>query len=109
MSRISFDDWLACGYDPNVCAYCGVPATVGEHVWTSRSGGPDCVTNLVPWCAPCNASKGSLSLFEFLDRRRLSGRLLPFSDVLGQRLRLHAAGLSILGRVSRVVPLYRCG
>lgn len=48
------------------CSYCPAPATEVDHVWPLSLGGTNDVQNLVPSCLPCNRSKGSKTLAEWL-------------------------------------------
>ena len=75
------------------CAYCGSKdfLTV-DHLIPVSKGGPDCITNLVPACSFCNASKGNRDVVkwylkqDFYSKRRWS-RLLSLVGkqiVLGQ-------------------------
>lgn len=43
----------------DVCAYCGAPWTHLDHVKPIALGGPHCLSNLRPACAPCNRRKSS--------------------------------------------------
>lgn len=47
------------------CAYCSNPFEHWDHQLPIARGGADCMTNLVPACAPCNLSKGSKTLEEW--------------------------------------------
>ena len=51
------------------CAYCGVTATELDHVVSIYRGGTDNIDNILPACKPCNTSKGSRSLDEWLTIR----------------------------------------
>lgn len=53
----------------NVCAYCGGPYEHIDHVIPLARGGTNWPANLRPACGPCNLSKGSFPLLEFLKRR----------------------------------------
>lgn len=48
------------------CAYCGDPATQLDHIIPKAHGGPDALWNRAPSCQPCNSSKGSKYLPEWL-------------------------------------------
>jgi hypothetical protein len=54
------------------CAYCGdaPDALTEDHVEALSIGGSDSIDNVLPACASCNASKGTESVDEFLERRR---------------------------------------
>ncbi len=60
--------WLVRQRFGNVCVYCGrySPATV-DHILPRSRGGKDEADNLVPACLPCNTSKGSLFVEDFID------------------------------------------
>ena len=49
--------WWTSLVDP-VCSYCDDPATTIDHVIPVSKGGTHDLSNLVPACRPCNASKG---------------------------------------------------
>jgi len=55
----------------NICPYCNKPITVGhiDHIVPVSRGGTNLMDNLAWVCAPCNQSKNSHSLLEFLVRR----------------------------------------
>jgi 5-methylcytosine-specific restriction enzyme A len=45
---------------PHPCAWrCGRVATTVDHVIALANGGTNLIENLIPCCAPCNASRGS--------------------------------------------------
>lgn len=54
------------------CVYCGATEAECEvefeadHVVPRSKGGPDCATNLVCACKPCNRQKGSMSVVEWM-------------------------------------------
>ena len=67
---VSKEQWLGrldefCG----LCAYCldSAGSTMDHVVPISRGGAHD-LSNIVPACSPCNASKGNRSLLEFAMR-----------------------------------------
>lgn len=51
------------------CAYCPAPADTRDHVIPITRGGTDDIDNLAPACRPCNSSKGTLTVAEWLARR----------------------------------------
>lgn len=51
--------------DCSLCAYCGGPATIVDHVQPVNRGGTDDESNLVAACATCNGSKGDLTPAEW--------------------------------------------
>lgn len=51
------------------CYICGAPATIIEHVIPLARNGTAYPSNLRPSCLPCNASKSSKSLAEFIALR----------------------------------------
>lgn len=59
------------------CAYCGAqePMTV-DHVIPLSKGGSNGIENILPACRPCNTSKGTKSVEEFIMGRRESGELV---------------------------------
>lgn len=76
------------------CAYCGDPATQLDHIIPRAHGGPDALWNRASACQPCNGSKGSKYLPEWLasvvlgrstDRARIIVRLVSgeIEDVVG--------------------------
>lgn len=56
-------------YFGNKCAYCGGPFEHVDHVKPLSKGGSQWPSNLRPACRPCNLSKGTKSLQEFLAAR----------------------------------------
>ena len=62
--------WKAQGI-PFACVYCGGPYEHVDHVVPRKHGGTDDVENLVPACQPCNQSKNSKPLDEWLASRKL--------------------------------------
>ncbi|MEU5934444.1 HNH endonuclease [Micromonospora sp. NPDC047187] len=70
-----FDDealayWEIIRHDP--CVYCGEPADTVDHIDpVSRSRRSDWM-NLAPACKPCNSSKGTKSLLDFLAYKELT-------------------------------------
>lgn len=55
------------------CVYCGAAARHVDHVRPLFRGGWEIESNLVPTCAPCNLSKGSKLLTEWLPDRVAHG------------------------------------
>ena len=59
------------------CAYYGDPLVAGQthfdHVIPLSRGGASDVTNLVPACAECNLSKGSMTAQKYIEQRRSTG------------------------------------
>jgi 5-methylcytosine-specific restriction endonuclease McrA len=54
-----------------MCAYCGVrPAEHRDHVTPVSRGGGNSIGNILPACAQCNLSKGSLFLTEWKYKTR---------------------------------------
>ncbi|MFE1089564.1 HNH endonuclease [Streptomyces albidoflavus] len=47
------------------CGYCNAPATHLDHITPLAAGGRDVLANVIPACASCNASKGTLSLAQW--------------------------------------------
>jgi 5-methylcytosine-specific restriction endonuclease McrA len=62
------------------CAYCGEPATTWDHVHPVAEGGDTTPDNILPACAPCNSSKGTRDVYEWLEAtgRRPSERLIEW-------------------------------
>ena len=54
---------IAAGY---VCAYCGGPATTGDHVVPFSRFGTSLLENAVAACSRCNTSKGNRTLAEWI-------------------------------------------
>jgi len=55
---------------PRACCYCGVSNGLSlDHLFPSKSGGPDTGDNVVWACRPCNSSKGARDLVEWLVSR----------------------------------------
>lgn len=52
----------------HLCCYCDAPAEHLDHVQPISKGGDDKAANIVPACAPCNLSKGALTLAEWAAR-----------------------------------------
>jgi 5-methylcytosine-specific restriction endonuclease McrA len=50
----------------NRCFYCYGPFEHVDHATPLIRGGAHTISNLVPACAPCNLSKGSKTMLEFL-------------------------------------------
>ena len=48
------------------CAYCGGPFEHVDHVKPLSKGGPHCLSNLRPACAPCNGGKADKRLCDWL-------------------------------------------
>lgn len=67
--------WLA--FDKQ-CAYCSTPLALNdvqtEHVTPLARGGANNVSNLLPACAACNASKGAKTLGEWASSRARHGQ-----------------------------------
>jgi 5-methylcytosine-specific restriction endonuclease McrA len=54
-----------------LCAYCGKnKADHRDHVTPISKGGTDAIGNILPACAPCNLSKGSLLLIEWKNKAK---------------------------------------
>lgn len=53
-----------------LCVYCCKPANTFDHITPLSTGGDHCLSNLVPACRPCNASKSNRSLLIFLQGRK---------------------------------------
>jgi hypothetical protein len=49
------------------CEYCGNPANTFDHVIPKSKNGQDIWQNLVYVCHPCNNSKGSKTLLQWID------------------------------------------
>ncbi|RCH69118.1 HNH endonuclease [Streptomyces sp. SDr-06] len=47
------------------CAYCDAPAEHLDHIKPIAKGGTDVLRNVLPACAPCNTSKGTLTLAQW--------------------------------------------
>ena len=68
------EDWLArLSYHENRCYYCGCggPMTIEHRIPLSR-GGTNWPSNLVPACADCNNSKGTLTEKEYKAKQCLT-------------------------------------
>jgi len=64
-----------------VCHYCGVTdGLTADHIIPKRSGGQDVVSNIVPACFSCNASKGGKSREDFIEWR--SAELVAFHTMI---------------------------
>jgi len=48
------------------CAYCPAAATTQDHLTPLSRGGSHTASNIVPACKPCNSSKGTRTMLEFL-------------------------------------------
>lgn len=70
LRRLVFADLLA--RDGNRCAYCGATNVYleVEHIVARSRGGTDEPDNLTLACKPCNRGKGTLSVQEFLAKRK---------------------------------------
>lgn len=55
-----------------LCAYCERPATTYDHVIPVSKGGRTTPDNIVPACRPCNASKGTKDVFEWMELKGIS-------------------------------------
>jgi 5-methylcytosine-specific restriction endonuclease McrA len=51
------------------CAYCGKPGTTIDHVVPIAAGGRDEISNVLPACKSCNASKGNKVLAIWLAQK----------------------------------------
>lgn len=62
-SHVIYGDKLLCIIVLLPCHYCGKKLRSGQatvdHVIPSSKGGPNCASNFVLACEPCNTSKGS--------------------------------------------------
>lgn len=47
------------------CGYCDSPAEHLDHITPIACGGLDVLRNVIPACAPCNYSKGTLTLAQW--------------------------------------------
>lgn len=72
--------WIDLG---KTCAYCREYVSNGDlqpdHVVPLSKGGSNSITNVVPSCGPCNASKNDLTLEAWRDRRARLG--LPIRTI----------------------------
>lgn len=70
------------------CAYCGHTGTALQRdcVQPLSLGGRYTLTNIVPACGPCNASKGNSEVTSWMRRRRLDERafLQRYRQVAGR-------------------------
>lgn len=72
-SPLSIMDWPPPLHGHSVkCVYCGQLATTMDHIVPVSKGGSNDLSNLVPACSGCNASKGAKSLAEWRGGRYAS-------------------------------------
>lgn len=69
-ARVHPSDWAATrakvfALKGSQCVYCGVDASHVDHQTPRSRGGSDDISNLVPACAECNVSKGSMTVEEW--------------------------------------------
>jgi hypothetical protein len=73
--RLPADDWhivrsIVLERDGHACVYCGAEKPLeGDHIVPLSLGGSNALTNLATACRPCNLSKASSTLEEWLVRR----------------------------------------
>ena len=61
------DEWLALLEEHDgLCAYCGALAVERDHIIPISRGGTDDISNIVPSCRSCNATKRTLTPAEWL-------------------------------------------
>ena len=92
MARVEHDltdaQWLAIMEAWGGCAYCGSPALALQKdcVLPISRGGRYTVTNVVPACGSCNASKCNDEVTGWLRRKRLDERafLVRFHEVVSR-------------------------
>ena len=66
-----------------MCVYCESPATTWDHIIPVSEGGRTTPGNIVPCCRPCNSSKKSKDVFEWMDEKGIEP-----SPVLYERIEL---------------------
>jgi 5-methylcytosine-specific restriction endonuclease McrA len=73
---LSDDQWIALKANWGGCAYCGVSGTALQRdcVLALSRGGRYTLSNIVPACASCNASKCNDEVTGWLRRKRLDER-----------------------------------
>lgn len=54
------------------CAYCGMAWCLIEHATPLERGGPTTLDNCVPACGSCNRRKGSMTLEEYIAKKRVN-------------------------------------
>lgn len=70
----TLEQWLAKRDAIGCCIYCGSPGPLEkDHATPVTRGGSNGITNVVPACTSCNASKGNLTAAEFIRRTLASG------------------------------------
>lgn len=65
-----------------LCAFCSEPATTFDHLHPIARGGRTEPGNMVPACRPCNSSKKSRRLFEWLNEQRRGVEHPALMDVI---------------------------
>jgi 5-methylcytosine-specific restriction endonuclease McrA len=77
VNDLTDEQWAAIRDAWNGCAYCGATGTALQRdcVMAISRGGRYTVDNVVPACAPCNASKCNDEVTGWMRRKRLDERL----------------------------------
>ena len=84
---LSDDQWAALTAAWGGCAYCGVTGSAVQRdcVQPISRGGRYTLSNVVPACGSCNASKSNLEVTSWMRRRRLDERTFLLRQVTIQK------------------------